>query len=290
MLFGSGDWRASLTAIRRCRLGACRRLVLAAALLAPHGAGWADPPLGSAERPLVAAYGNAPGPMFGQLPDGRLTGIIVDAMNLVAPRASIVLRPVALPWSRAQAMVEQGDADLMVTVPTEQRLKYVLFASRALYHDGTVAMYLKTAPTAARIAAAHVFPDLFGLAFVTYLGNGAIARQAPGQRIDWVKDGDTALHMIAAGHAEVLIDDELSAYYMVARDGLQNQIGMTLIDDPSAYAAYIGIRRSLPEAQALVERFDAAIASAERDGSLAALERRYRGANMAGVEPEPPHQ
>jgi hypothetical protein len=73
----------------------------------------------------------------------------------VAERAGLVIRREIWPWQRAQAMVEQGVADLFVTVPTGQREAYAVFAKRPLFQADTVILYGKAGPQAARIAAAE---------------------------------------------------------------------------------------------------------------------------------------
>lgn len=239
----------------------------------------AEPAPGSPERPLIVAQGDSLGVLADHGDRGNLQGISVESLDAVAERAGLAIRREVWPWQRAQAMVQQGVADLFVTVPTAEREGYAAFGTQPLFHADTVVLYGKSGPQAARIAAARTLDDLKGIIFVAYLGSGWTAEALRGQQVTWVNDRPTVMAMLAAGHADATLSDSLLSHSIVDAEGLADKIATHRIDSAYPHYYYIGVRRSLPTAEALLARFDAATLSAEQDGTLAAIFRRYEAAD-----------
>ena len=258
-----------------------RRLALAALLGILSGSALAagEPAPGTPERPLIVAQGDSLGTLAGPEAVDRQQGLSIDSLNAIAARAGISIRREIWPWSRAQAMVQQGAADMFVTVPTAERQAYALFARQPMFHADTVVLYGKSGPQAARIAAARTLDDLKGIIFVAYLGSGWTAEALRGQQVTWVNDRPTVMAMLAAGHADATLSDSLLSHSIVDAEGLADKIATHRIDSAYPHYYYIGVRRSLPAAEALLARFDAATLSAEQDGTLAAIFRRYEAAD-----------
>ena len=234
-----------------------------------------EPAPGTPERPLIVAQGDSLGSLSGPELDDRQHGLSIDSLNAIAARAGIIIRRETWPWSRAQVMVQQGAADMFVTVPTAERQAYALFARQPMSHADTVVLYGKAGPQAERIAAARTLDDLKGIVFAAYLGSGWTLEELHDQQVTWVNDRPTVLSMLAAGHADATLSDSLLSHSIVAAEGLEAKIATHRIETPHPHYYYAGIRRSLPEAESLIARFDAATEVAEADGTLAAILQRY---------------
>ncbi len=237
----------------------------------------ADPAPGTAERPLIVAQGDSLGVLADHEHDGN--GISVESLDVVAKRAGIVIHREIWPWQRAQAMVQQGVADVMVTVPTAEREAYAAFTEHPLFHAETVVLYNKASPLAERIAAARRLDDLTGIVFVAYLGSGWTNEVLVGQQVTWVNDRPTVMSMLAAGHADASLSDNLLSRSIIDAEGLGDKIGTHRIESTHPHFYHIGIRRSLPGAEALLARLDAATVAAEQDGTLGAILKRYETAD-----------
>jgi ABC-type amino acid transport substrate-binding protein len=237
----------------------------------------AEPAPGTPERPLLVANSVSAGPVVGMGPDGKLFGIRVETLDLVAARAGIALRQVSAStsWPRAQALVQRGEADVLVTLPIPEREAYAIFTRNPLYRDDDAVVFCKQGPKAARIAAAKTLRDLDGLAFVVTKGNGWAKTALAGQNVTWARDEDLAVGMLPAGHADVFFYDLITARALVAKPGLEDSLSVHRLDDPTSAHIHVGIRRSLEGSESLIARLDAAIEAAERDGSLEAVRRRY---------------
>ena len=245
----------------------------------PANAATAEPAAGTAERPLIVAQGDSLGVLADHTGRDGANGISVECLDIVAARAGIVIHREIWPWQRAQAMVQQGVADLLVTVPTAERKAYALFAEQPLFHADTVVLYNKTGPLAERIAAARQLDDLKGIVFVAYLGSGWTNEALAGQQVTWVNDRPTVMSMLAAGHADASLSDNLLSRSIIDAEGLGDKIATHRIESAHPHYYYVGIRRSLPGVEALLARLDAATLAAEQDGTLDAILKRYETAD-----------
>jgi polar amino acid transport system substrate-binding protein len=241
------------------------------------GSATAEPAPGTPDRPLLVVHGEAGWTERG--PDGKPVFVTGETLELVAARAGIAVREEMLPWSRAQAMVRDGRADLLTTQVTPERKAYALFTTHPIFRDARSVLYRVGSPEAARLSAVRSVAELRGLTFVAFLGDGWAAHALVGERVSWVKDDTVAAQMVAAGHAQAFLENLSTGFRLVATPELSDRVAIEPLADEEPLVFRIGIRRSLPECQALVDRFDAAIEAVTRDGSLPAIWRRYGAAD-----------
>jgi polar amino acid transport system substrate-binding protein len=65
---------------------------------------------------------------------GQPAGFFVDIIReAVENRLGLSLRISVLPWMRCQALVKQGEADLMTTIPTPARLEYARLVNAPIW-------------------------------------------------------------------------------------------------------------------------------------------------------------
>jgi polar amino acid transport system substrate-binding protein len=101
---------------------------LLSALLAPGA--------GAVERLVVGAQFSR---VFEQAPDGEWSGLGVDLVRALAARAGDTVRFQLYPWPRAQAMVAQGQADILVgPYKSSDRAARFVFLDHAFYRDRMV--------------------------------------------------------------------------------------------------------------------------------------------------------
>jgi polar amino acid transport system substrate-binding protein len=94
------------------------------------------PGAGAAERLAVGAQFSR---VFEQAPNGEWTGLGVDIVRALAARAGDTVRFQAYPWPRAQAMVEQGQADILIgPYKSPEREARFAFLDRPFYRDRMV--------------------------------------------------------------------------------------------------------------------------------------------------------
>ncbi|MGL4219079.1 MAG: substrate-binding periplasmic protein [Shewanella sp.] len=92
----------------------------------------------------LLAVGTSFSQIFEQKSNGEYSGLGVDILNRFAEQQKVVIHYQIAPWRRAQAMVERGQADILIgPYISEARQKVLAFSSLAFYRDEIV-FYAKT--------------------------------------------------------------------------------------------------------------------------------------------------
>ena len=104
-------------------------LLMACLLLLGHGA----------EARTWKAVGTTFAKVFEPTPDGNYQGLGVELLREIASRMGDQVEFGLYPWPRAQAMVEQGDADILIgPYKSEERLMRFVFSAQGFYRDDMV--------------------------------------------------------------------------------------------------------------------------------------------------------
>ena len=97
----------------------------------------------SQAKELKAVYAQDYLPFSWSEDDSVAKGVEVDFVNAVlGDKLGMKMTHIVYPWARAQAMVQEGQADIMVTIPNKKRRSYALvsdiplFSSNFLMHTG----------------------------------------------------------------------------------------------------------------------------------------------------------
>lgn len=255
----------TLVSSQRLRIGRLARaaaLVLAAALAGPATA--------IAEPLRIALNSNWPPLSFdgdrGAEPDGLLTSL---ARSIVAERAGIAVAFAGLPWARAQAEVEAGRMDAIITVPSPARAAYALSTREALFTVTVQAATRAAGPGRARVLAQ---PRPFDPALSVCMdrGNDAVARmlEQDGVVPIVVHDVPLCMRLIAAGRADLVVNADPVLRAARATLGADAAAIEILPHVYSSLPLTLQVRRSRPDAAEIVARVDAAIAAARQDGSF----------------------
>jgi polar amino acid transport system substrate-binding protein len=205
---------------------------------------------------------------------GRPTGLGVDLLLLAAARMGHSLRFEVYPWLRAQALVERGQADILVGPyrTPDRELRYS-FSPQAFYEDKLV-FYVRREQSGlwhgdyAALAGRPV-GQVQGWAY------GERFEQArAGLRISTPRDVATGLQMLLRGRIDLLASNERNTEPVLQRLGLGQQLQLS--------GPPIGLLRghfAFPHdarGQALRKALDQAMSALRANGELAALSRRWK--------------
>jgi polar amino acid transport system substrate-binding protein len=245
--------------------------MLAAWVISPSGAS-------AAECEKTVRWSDDPPHAF-KTPDGQLSGVIPDEVNETMARLGCKVRWVDMPWARALVELKAGRLDMLPgALRTPERESYAWFALPGPRSDNILFMS----------AAAHAtyrftrLRDLRGSGFrlgaqisVNYgrdydelMSDPAFAstvQLAPNRRVLWL--------MLQAGRIDGVIADEHVGPTEIAQLGLQDKVKPTtvVLPDPGTSVAFS--RATIT--QDFVDRYNQALVSMHRDGSLTKIERRY---------------
>lgn len=144
---------------------------------------------------------------------GRVRGLFVDAAeSILHDRLGQGVEHQAFPWARAQAMVKGGEADGFLTVPTPERLSYVLASARPVFSFPMCIVAATDNPRLPALRQVRSLDDLRPFRLGHYIGSGwADANLRPlGLDIQWAADLTGAMRLVANGRVDALVDNAVS--------------------------------------------------------------------------------
>jgi polar amino acid transport system substrate-binding protein len=227
----------------------------------------------SETAPLRMAYSDEGGAESFRAADGRMLGILVESMDLVAREAGIEISHHGYPWLRAQAMVRDGELDGFCTVRTAERESFAHFAETPVFSEQMVIFHRRDDPRPAALAG---FDGLALLSQGSYLGNGWAREALKDFKIDWTRDQSTCLKMLANGRFDVFVSGEIETPYRIRELGLGGALTFTRAAFLPTKSCRFGLRRSFPAESEIVPRVDAAIAQIRMTGAFERIVAAYR--------------
>lgn len=226
----------------------------------------------AAARELVIA-GTRFESIYERRPDGGFAGMGVDLLSEFAQRHGYQLRFEIYPWRRAQELINNGVADVLVgPYKSAERLRTMRFSEQAFFQD-QVAFYV-------RADAIPIWEGDYGMLegrrIVTLNGwnyGTAFSKAAPRLNISVTNSVENGLKMLAYSHVDMFATNRRDTDPVVVRLGLQNKLLplAPLIDVQDAHFAY----PLVPRIGAMPEQLDQMLVEMKKRGELQRLARRY---------------
>lgn len=204
-------------------------------------------------------------------------GLIIEALDAIFKEAGIPFAVKVFPWKRAQAMVESGQLDFLVTVPTEPRLQYALSSTSPVIPMEQKIFTYKGHPKQDQMMRIRGVEDLkaMGLVVASNLGNGWIKQniEEAGVTVFYAPQDESMAKMLAARRADIVIDPEFSFVYDIRKADLVGQVICVASPFPPTPFHFL-LGKNSPFAH-LMPRIDAAITKLAHNGTLARLRAKY---------------
>jgi polar amino acid transport system substrate-binding protein len=203
---------------------------------------------------------------------GIARGIIVDTLALITALAGMAPRIEAYPWQRAQANVSDGSADGFCTLATSARMSYAKFSKHPIYVNQIGLIYERGNRSVENVKSATEMRDLV---HASYLGNGYSKEFLSHHPVFYGPSVDQALRMVAAGRADVFLESRAIAMHRIHSLGLGADLNFRTVDfiEPSPFC--IGLRRSLPDCDAILDVLDQATETIRADKRMAKIVAEY---------------
>ncbi|WP_084788917.1 ABC transporter substrate-binding protein [Bradyrhizobium sp. Cp5.3] len=206
----------------------------------------------------------------------EITGILPDAIaEILGRRVGLPVVTHGLPWARAQALVQDGNADAFFTNPTPARLEYAMFTHRAAIETKTELFYALDNPRRAEIEAIRNVEQLAGFRQGDYVGNGFAEVTFKGLQVDVTPTLDSVFRKIAAGRLDFFVGNDLVAKSVLKKTVLGEKIRSFQVDIGRPSQFHIGIRKTFPDVAPLIEKADTATEAALADGTLTRIVAAY---------------
>ncbi|WP_162241964.1 ABC transporter substrate-binding protein [Duganella sp. Leaf126] len=239
-------------------------------------------------RPAVAVERLAVGATFRQLfeqdAEGRPTGLAVDVLRALAARAGDTVRFQFYPWPRAQAMVERGQADILIgPYRSAERLTRFDFLDQPFYRDRLVFYARRQGGATWR----GDFGSLAGLRVAAVRGwhYGAqfdAARQT--FELSEVPQVDNGLRMLALGRVDLFAGNRPHTETLVRELGLAQSV-TALCPDIGYIDSYLAFPRAAKFAAAR-RQYNGLLGQMIGSGELRRLGAK-NGLQVPGAEPPP---
>lgn len=205
--------------------------------------------------------------------EGEIVGLGPEVVRLIAQRLGHRAIFELYPWARAQALVAQGKADILVgPYKTFERQQLMSFSKLPFYQDQMV-FYVRKG----------IMQDWSGdyaslseqrIVIVNGWSYGtAFDKARPQLRLDVVNSVDSGLKMLAAQHAQMFASNRRNTEPVLGRLGLSGQLAMLprVIEVQDGYFAF----SKRPASDALRKEFDTEFQRLVDSGELKRLGLRH---------------
>ncbi|ALT77979.1 substrate-binding periplasmic protein [Paucibacter sp. KCTC 42545] len=204
---------------------------------------------------------------------GQASGLAVDLLNRAAGLQGQRLRFESVPWARAQMMVEQGQADILIgPYRTPEREARFLFSKRGFYEDALVFYALPSNAGLWRGDPNELSGHSVGLV-VGWAYGPAIEQARSKLKLSHPGDVATGLRMLQRGRIELLASNERNTEPVLQAMGLTQQ--MLVLQPPIAVqAGHFAYPRNA-QGEELRQAFDLGLESLHSSGALRELGRHW---------------
>jgi polar amino acid transport system substrate-binding protein len=218
-----------------------------------------------------------------QTEDGHFKGFLHDIVIEVFDQGLGIHVDIAVyPWKRCQSMVKEGAADIMVTIPTPERLKYAVTHNRPVWTKRRILYTYRDHPRSHDIQLLNGLDAVRsgGYRVISYLGNGWVEKEVQGLGITvaYATTVDGMYRMLAAKRGDLIIEEKSLAAPRITEQGLSEAIVETSgVGSESGF--HILISKKSPCA-AMISRIDQEVESMRSRGRLNQIFTAY---GMAGA-------
>lgn len=218
------DLKSGLNLFNRFRhVGLCILLLLSASYATAESPG--------ANKPEIVFATSEWIPMSFQNCRNEPEGLYVDFLQKVFRNLNAKPTVRFRPWKRAQAEVEKGVSDFLITVPTQKRLEYSV-QSKEPFHLMYLHIYTyKDHPKRDLIEKIRTIDDILklNLTAVSNLGNEWHINEieSKGVKTIYVGSETPALNFLAMKRADIMIDAIIPTNYLIRSNDLTSKIERT---------------------------------------------------------------
>jgi len=164
--------------------------------------------------------------------NGEFVGIFEDIFSeLFVKRLNLEVEIRRQPWKRSQAEVENGLADILITLPTDDRRVYAETVPTPFFNIEFNLLVKKNHPKLTAIKAIENVEDIYDtdLTLVSTFGNGWYEStvKAAGIKTEYVKTDEQQIRFLLADRADALIDFPLTMKPLLERLDTQHQLMFT---------------------------------------------------------------
>lgn len=211
--------------------------------------------------------------------EGNPAGFFVDIVyEALTNRLGIELSIQVLPWRRCQSLVANGEADLLTTIPTEERLSYAIQTVAPIWVKKYQIYTWYDHPDVEKMNTIKTIENIGDHSFViiSYLGNSWAQDKLlnKGLKVVFANTVDNMYRMLTARRGDLIIDDSILVDPALKRLGFENTIIKTSgIVEQSSFHILIGKKSSYID---IVDTVDMTLNDMWKDGTINLILEKYR--------------
>lgn len=204
-----------------------------------------------------------------------MQGILIDVLNeALQTQMGIRLSHKGYPWARAQKLVEMGEADAFVTVPTPERRAYTEISAEPVLTADVTMFTKKGHPKMDEFSKITTYTDLKGYKLLSYIGNGWAEKRLAGFELDLCAQMDNVFWKLAAGRGDLFVQNSQVGNYTIKKLKMQDQI----VELPSVLESipfHLCIGKKSPYVKILAD-FDKTLKQMRESGKLQEIYNKYK--------------
>ncbi len=210
---------------------------------------------------------------------GEIKGYLYDiAIEALEKRMGIPVKISFFPWKRCQVLVEMGESDMLFTIPTPERLEFVVTHEKPAWIKKRVIYTYRGNSRIKEIDEVKRVSDVknSGLTIMTYRGNSWLKSKIDSTKafkVEYTNKIDNMYKMLAYGRADLIIEQSSLAEPNIKRLNLENKIIKTRgIGSESNFHILICKRSTHSD---LVKQLDQTINEMWLDGTIQRILKKY---------------
>ena len=205
----------------------------------------------------------------------KVGGILVDTLDeVLRHRLKQRMQYEGYPWVRAQKLVQLGDADAFVTVPTAARLEYTTCSKEPVIIVNVALYTYADHPKMEQLKAVRSYADLADFQIIEYAGNGWAKEKFKDLNVSWVPGLENTYSMLAKKRGDVLVRNAFNFDYFSRNLDIGDKI-VRLPVNLSSVKFHLCMRTS-SQPDELLKRFDEEMAALRESGELDWIYGNYR--------------
>lgn len=217
---------------------------------------------------------NADWPPYSSGSMEKVRGILPDLLNeIIGNRMGYTLRHGGFPWKRAQAQIESGAWDGIVTFPSNTRLTYTNSSKNSVYTLKQRPVVLKDSIAEQTLAKNPNIEQLKSMRVCMMIGDGWSKSFYESNKIAFIPATDiqACLRMVARGRTDVFLHPEAAVNMNARKANLSDEL--THLPDIFGTMGFTLLlsKKSRYANTDFIERFDDVLETMISDGSLESL-------------------
>ena len=210
--------------------------------------------------------------------EGLYTGFLHDFVIAVfEKRLGITIEIETFPWKRCQVMVQNGAADLMVTVPTPQRLEYTVTHRNPIWTKRRILFTYRGHPridSINRISGLAAIKD-GGYTVLSYIGNGWVENtlQRTGIAVFYATTVEGMYRMLSGRRGDLVVEEKSLALPRIKALGLTDSIVET--DGIASESGFHILISKKSDCASMISRIDQEIEKMRTGGEIDHIIHRY---------------